>query len=149
MSGSFRLTRGAAWCKMGSMEKTGMVFGVFDGLHEGHKYFLTQAAEQCDELFVVVATDEVVEKFKEHPPRQRYEERVRILTEFKPGFKILPSDAVVGSWEVLERIRSDIIFLGYDQQGTAEELRRRGVPFSFLEAHHPERYKSSLLHGKN
>ena len=130
------------------MKKTGMVFGVFDCLHEGHRYFLAQAAEQCDKLFVVVATDEVVEKLKKRPPQQKYEERVRALAEFKADIRVLPSDVVVGSWEILEQVRPDIVFLGYDQQGIAEELRRRGMPFVFLGAHYPERYKSSLMHPK-
>ena len=50
------------------MNKKGMVFGVFDGLHEGHKYLLTEAAKLCDELVVVVTLDEAVATLKGHLP---------------------------------------------------------------------------------
>ncbi|OHA08253.1 MAG: hypothetical protein A3A44_00455 [Candidatus Sungbacteria bacterium RIFCSPLOWO2_01_FULL_60_25] len=128
------------------MKKTGMVFGVFDCLHEGHKYFLAEAAKQCDELFVVVATDEVVEELKGHYPERTYENRVGALKVFNARFQVLPGDEIVGSWEVFEKVRPDIVFLGYDQEAIAEELRQRKMPFLFLDAHHPERYKSSLMH---
>lgn len=130
------------------MKKTGMVFGVFDGLHEGHKHFLAEAAQKCGELFVVVATDEVVEELKGHYPENMYERRVRALREFDPRLHILPSDDIMGSWEVLENVRPDIVFLGHDQEAIAEELRQRKMRFVFLEAHYPEQFKSSLLRGE-
>lgn len=34
-----------------------MVFGVFDGLHPGHRAFLRQARKKGDKLIVVVARD--------------------------------------------------------------------------------------------
>ena len=37
-----------------------LVFGTFDGLHEGHKDFLRQAKQYGDHLTVVVGRDSTV-----------------------------------------------------------------------------------------
>ena len=41
-----------------------MATGVFDLLHPGHIYFLTEARRLGDELVVVVARDSTARKFK-------------------------------------------------------------------------------------
>ncbi len=50
----------------------GVVFGVFDGLHEGHKKFLTDAAARCVELIVVVAHPKAVLTLKKKYPLRVY-----------------------------------------------------------------------------
>ncbi len=122
-----------------------IVFGVFDGLHEGHKYFLRQAAAKCDELTVVVTVPEIVQALKSRTPKHSYADRVAAIQVFDPKLKIVPSDAVLGEWSVLENLRPDIIFLGYDQKAIALELEKMAFPFTFLEPYEPEVYKSSLL----
>ena len=127
------------------MVQTGLVFGAFDGLHEGHRRMLTQAREQCAKLVVVLAVPEAVRLLKRRVPRQSFDERRAALLAFNPRIVIEPSDAAIGTWQVFERIRPDMIFLGYDQQMIASELERLGMPYAVLDPHHPERYKSSLL----
>lgn len=124
---------------------TALVFGVFDGLHEGHKNFLLQALKECDELIVVVTLPEIVQALKGRQPKYSYEERVTALQSFNTRLKIVPSDSLLGSWEVLKKHKPDIVFLGYDQQAIAEELKKQHIPFRFLEPHQPEKYKSSLM----
>ncbi len=125
-----------------------MIFGVFDGLHEGHVHFLNQAAKKCDKLIVVVTLSEVVQEIKKHAPRYSYNERVAALQSYNPDLIIIPSDAEIGSWKVLEH-HPDAVFLGYDQQAIAAELEKVNVPFIFLEPHQPNVFKSSKLNQYN
>ncbi len=122
-----------------------MVFGVFDGLHPGHHYFLSEAAKKCEELVVAVTLSEVVSLLKGKFPKYDYHERVREITKFNPQLKITPGDLTLGEWNVLKEHQPNIIFLGYDQQGIARELEKLNKPFIFLPAYHPEKYKSSLM----
>ena len=125
--------------------KIGMVFGVFDGLHAGHRYFLTQASEQCERLIVVVTLPEIVELLKKRLPHYEYEERVAEIQAFDPLLKIVPSDKTLGGWNVVKKYAPEIVFLGYDQQAMAAELTKIDIPFIYLNSHHPEKHKSSLI----
>lgn len=125
--------------------KIGMVFGVFDGLHAGHRYFLTQASKRCEKLIVVVTLPEIVALLKKRLPHHGYEERVAEIRTFDPELKIVPSDKTLGGWNVMKKYAPEIIFLGYDQQAIARELTKTDTPFVFLDSHHPEKHKSSLL----
>ena len=127
------------------MHKKGMVFGVFDGLHEGHKHFLSEAAKGCDELVVVVAPSETAGMLKGRAPKRNFKERAEAVAAFGQKFLVVSGDITLGAWSVLEKHRPDMVFLGYDQGGIAEELKRRGVPFTALPPYFPERYKSELL----
>jgi len=51
------------------MKKKVLVFGTFDGLHEGHKNFFKQAREFGDFLVVVVGRDSTIVKTKGRPPK--------------------------------------------------------------------------------
>ena len=123
----------------------GMVFGVFDGLHEGHRDFLQQARAKCGKLIVVLTLPEAVRELKGREPKRSYEERANALKAFDPTLTVVQSDARLHSWEVLSAHKPDMVFLGYDQQAIATELEKMGVPFESLDAHRPETFKSSLL----
>src|SRR3989338_1589975 len=129
------------------MNKKGMVFGVFDGLHEGHKYLLTEAAKLCDELVVVVTLDEAVSTLKGHLPQQRYKERVAAITAFNPTLKIVEGDPALGEWTVLKTHKPDMVILGYDQERIAKELRLVSVFYKFVSAYKPAEFKSSIVNG--
>lgn len=127
--------------------KTGVVFGVFDGLHKGHKYFLTEAAKRCEKLIIAVTVSETVLHLKGHLPRYAYSERVAAIQAFNPQLEIIQGDKTLGKWSVLRKYIPEMIFLGHDQQAIAKELVRLHIPFIFLAAHHPEKHKSSIIHG--
>ena len=118
---------------------------MFDGLHEGHRYFLSQAKALCDELVVVVTRDETAGRLKARTPKQSFEDRAGAIGEFDPLFKVVPGDATLGEWKVVKEHRPDMVFLGYDQKAIAPELEKLRIPFTFLDPYHPEKYKSSLL----
>jgi len=122
-----------------------MVFGVFDGFHPGHEYFLSKATEACEQLIVVVAQDSLVQELKNHSPRYTRAEREARIKEIFPNAEIISGDTTLGSWDVVKKHKPDIVFLGYDQHGIADELKKLKIPFVFLEPYEPHKFKSSLL----
>ncbi len=134
-----------------------LVFGTFDGLHEGHKNLFQQAKEYGDYLVVVVGRDSTIVKTKGRPPKFDEQTRLKVVqdcglvdearlgNEASPGQKLDP-------YKIVEDIKPDIICLGYDQtffaNKLAEELPKRGlghVKIYRLKPFHPEKYHSSLL----
>lgn len=126
--------------------KTGMVFGVFDGLHEGHQFFLNSASGKCETLIVVVARDDVSLALKGRKPKHDFNERVRALVSFNSSFEVVQGDSTQGEWSALKKYQPTVVFLGHDQSAVADELMKIGIQFSFIDSHHPEEFKSSLLH---
>lgn len=122
-----------------------IVFGVFDGFHEGHKFFLKEALKRTDELLVVVAPDVAVLKLKGKNPRAPFLERARAVSDFDNRIRTIQGDEEEGSWRVLKNAQPDIVFLGYDQTAIADELKKMKVRFDFIESHEPHMYKSSKL----
>ncbi|MDP3957671.1 MAG: adenylyltransferase/cytidyltransferase family protein [bacterium] len=129
--------------------KTGMVFGVFDGLHEGHQHLLHQAQSRCERLIVVVAHENVVKVIKGHLPRFSFQERAETLRSFNPHLEIILGDPVIETWSAFKTYQPDMVFLGYDQLRLAEKLKGMDVPFTFLDSHFPEKYKSSTINRKS
>jgi FAD synthetase len=107
-----------------------MATGVFDLLHPGHVFFLSEARKLGDELVVVVARDQTARRLKHEPyvPEAMRREMVEAL---KPVDR-----AILGSatdiYETVVRERPTIIALGYDQiwneAEVVRECERRGVP---------------------
>jgi cytidyltransferase-like protein len=127
-------------------QKTGVVFGVFDGLHDGHKYFLKEAAKHCEKLIVAVTASEVVFHLKGHLPRYEYNERIAAIIAFNPKLEVVQGDRTLGQWTTLKKYVPEIVLLGHDQQAIAEELVKLHIRFIFLASHHPEKHKSSIIH---
>ena len=129
----------------------GIVFGVFDGLHPGHQYFLAEAAKQCDEFTVVVTLDDVVLHFKNRLPKFSLAERINALTSFTASLNkkitVVPGDGVseMGNWPVLKKYQPDVVFVGYDQELIAGEMVKLNIPTILIPAYYPEKYKSSLI----
>lgn len=124
-----------------------LAFGTFDGFHDGHRFYLDEAAKYGD-LTVVVGRDETVLKVKDRRPLRPEGER---LAEVQAnGYH-----AVLGSsgdkYAILSEARPDVIALGYDQQAftdrLAEECAARGLKPEIVRiaAFRPDAYKSSLL----
>ena len=122
-----------------------MVFGVFDGLHEGHKYFLREAAKRCDGLIVVVAVDSIVSALKKRFPKNKLDARMHGIRAENPALTVVPGDETEGEWRVLEEYRPDRIFLGYDQTALSEALGASGITLMFLAPHKETIHKSSII----
>jgi len=107
-----------------------MATGVFDLLHPGHLYFLSEARKLGDELVVVVARDQTARRLKREPyvPEHVRREMVEAL---KPVDR-----AILGSttdiYETVVHEKPQVIALGYDQVWNDKEVERecarRGVP---------------------
>ena len=104
-----------------------MASGVFDLLHYGHVRFLEEAKRLGGpdaRLVVIVARDRTVERLKGRRPiipedqRRALVEALRVVDEALLGYEALNLEAV------LERVRPDIIAVGYDQEGIEQRLRR-------------------------
>ncbi len=106
-----------------------MATGVFDLLHPGHLYFLSEAKKLGDELVVVVARDQTARRLK-HEPYVPEHVRREMVEALKPVDR-----AILGSttdiYETVVRERPDVIALGYDQVWNDKEVERecarRGV----------------------
>ena len=133
--------------------KTTSGFGVFDGLHKGHKFFLKEAKKRGDRLFVILARDEVVRKLKGHPPRFPFKKRAAFLEKERAVAKVFRGDRKPGSYRVLRSIKPDIIAVGYDQRAFEKDLRKCVRCFSWrpkivkIRSFKPSVYHTRLLSG--
>lgn len=127
----------------------GMVFGVFDGFHPGHQHFLSEAAQRCQKLIVVVAHPNIVSALKNRTPRHSLAERIKAVKSHGLPWEVIAGDPKIGTWSALKKYQPDIVFLGYDQTTLGQELKKMDILHLFITAHHPGTYKSSLLNTKN
>ncbi len=111
------------------MPKTVLAFGTFDGLHPGHRVFLTRAALLGDRLIVGVARDQHVRTLKQKEPKRSEEERRAAVAELPCVTEAILSDEVLGSYEILKQVQPDLIAFGYDQTGFETHMR------AWLETH--------------
>lgn len=129
-----------------------MVFGVFDGLHGGHRAFLRAAKKRGTELIVVIARDEVVRLLKNKTPRFSEGARGRAIRVSGLADRVVLGDEKQGTYSMISRYAPDIICLGYDQKALAADVQMRirthALPRMHivrLRPHRPDRLKSSLL----
>ena len=99
-----------------------MASGTFDIIHMGHIYYLKEAKKLGDELIVVVACDETVRRLK-HEPVTNEQMRLDIVKELK-----VVDEAYIGKskgkYDIVERIKPDIIALGFDQLHNEKEIEQ-------------------------
>ena len=131
-----------------------MVFGVFDGLHEGHREFLHHAKREGDYLIAVVTPDHVVHELKGHLPDAHLGDRMERLLGEGLADRVTEGDPEIRTWHVVRRHKPDIIALGYDQNELLHELEEfigaLGLPVEVrvMPAHKPTMHHSSLLRKK-
>ena len=132
-------------------QKTVLVFGTFDGLHDGHRFFLAHARRLGNRLIASVATDEVVAGLKNHAPRYHLEERLKTLEASGLVDLAVAGDSTIGNWSAVRVWKPDIVAVGYDQTNLAEELREfiknEHLPIEIvaIKPHEPNRLHSHLL----
>lgn len=123
-----------------------LVFGTFDELHPGHRFVLEEAGKYGD-LAVVVARDRNVARLKGRAPVENEDRRKRAIEAAFPSAAVVrgdPDDFLAP----VRALRPDLILLGYDQKlppGVSEA--DFPCPVRRLPAHHPDKFKSSLLRG--
>lgn len=129
-----------------------LVFGVFDGVHDGHRALFRQAREYGEHLIVVVAPDSVVIALKGRKPKRELTERILALKREALVNKVIAGDEELGTYKVLKRHRPCVIALGYDQKALRRDLHDHRNEFDWdmeiftMEPHQPEKYHSTLFH---
>ncbi len=137
------------------MKKKGhvVVFGIFDGIHAGHRDFLQQARAYGDELFAIVGRDESVVRLKSKTPTYPEKTRIELVAQEEWVSDVILGDEEPSSYRVLGELNPDVICLGYDQRALRADLeewmRGRGLKISMhsLEPYHPDTFHSSFLEG--
>ena len=127
-----RLTKGSAELTPEGRRRLKVVLlgGAFEIIHPGHVEALSEAKRIGNTLVVVVATDESVEKNKGRPPVTDQSSRVGLVSALRQVDVALPGNK--GSiYDILLKIRPDVVALGYDQRLDGDEVvreaARRGV----------------------
>lgn len=101
-----------------------LAFGTFDVFHPGHDYFLRQSAKLGSRLVVGVARDTHVRTLKHKEPRQDEQTRLAVVRAFEPVSEADLSDETLGSYDVIRRVRPDIVAIGHDQFALRDDLLR-------------------------
>jgi len=110
----------------GKKRKIVLTSGVFDLLHLGHVKYLEEAKKAGGsnaELIVIIARDSTVEKRKGKKPimpenqRRALVESLRVVDEAILGYEKFD----IG--KVIEKIKPDIIVVGYDQDGMEKTVK--------------------------
>jgi FAD synthetase len=100
--------------------------GVFDLLHLGHVRFLEEAKRaggENAELVVIVARDSTVEKTKGRKPIMSEDQRCALVESLKVVNRTVLGYESFDIGEVIEKIKPDIIALGYDQEDMYKQVQ--------------------------
>ncbi len=140
--------------KMSDILSTTMVFGVFDGLHDGHRFFLDKASLIGDKLIVVVARDAAVSAYKGRAPLLNQSERIHAVKAAYPEATVVLGDEVENTWDVINVYKPSTIALGYDQTELRDRLEtikdafHASIALTVIEDHRGHELHSSLLRDK-
>lgn len=100
-----------------------MTGGVFDILHHGHLKTLETARNHGDLLFVVVASDQTVERNKGRPPMNTQRNRMDLLKHLDIVDEVVPGATDPNQFiEIVGLYKPDTIVLGYDQSLSEKRL---------------------------
>lgn len=139
---------------MQKLEKI-LVFGTFDGVHQGHLNMFKQARRLSKNpyLIVSIARDQNVLRIKNKLPFNKENKRKKLVEA-----TLLPDKVILGSLKnYLEHIAKespDYIALGYDQihytENLKKDLKDRGLSPKIrrLKPYKENIYKNSLLNKK-
>ena len=131
--------------------KRSLVFGTFDGIHPGHRFFLKKAKKHGRWLIASVARDGFVKSVKNRNPVYSEQERITCLLETGLVNEAYLADEVPGTYSTLLRAKPDCICLGHDQDALKTNLIEWMAKSGFqaniytIPAYQPERYKSSKI----
>jgi FAD synthetase len=113
--------------KFGSEKrKVVLASGVFDLLHLGHVRFLEEAKKiggRNAELVVIVARDSTVEKRKGTKPVMPENQRCALVESLKVVDCAILGFEGFDISKVIEKIRPDVVAIGYDQAGMERTVR--------------------------
>ena len=113
--------------KKNKKRKVVLASGAFDLLHYGHVYYLSNAKKAGGEnakLVVIVAKDKTVEKLKGSKPIIPEDQRRALVESLKVVDEAILGYENMDMLRVIEKVKPDIIALGYDEEKIESELKR-------------------------
>jgi FAD synthetase len=116
-----------------------MIAGTFDILHTGH-LSLIHAASEIGDLYVIIARDSSVDKFKGQKPIMPEKQRMEIIRNIK-GVKHVELGSDKEDWLIrIVELKPDLFLLGPNQWGNEnqyeEEMRKHGAQTIFRRLPH-------------
>lgn len=100
--------------------------GGFELIHYGHVYTIGKAKSLGDVLVVSVARDSTIRKRKKREPIINEQDRVRLLSSLRDvDAAILGVEGDI--YETLEKVKPDIVALGYDQYHLEDEVKKEAA----------------------
>lgn len=127
-----------------------MVFGTFDGVHDGHRHLLREASVHGDTLIAVVARDEHVLELKGQVPARSLEERMELVSFESEVAEVVPANEVLSDFSVILAHQASVLVFGFDQDELMEEVhawlqdQSRRLTVVQASAYVPEMYSASF-----
>jgi cytidyltransferase-like protein len=121
------------------MTRRVLIFGTFDGYDAGHQFVVSEASKKGTELIVAVARDAHVQHLKQKDPKWNEIERMNRVKQDPLVTSVVLSDQNLGSYQILDEQKPDVIVLGFDQSALKSDLVRwmheqnRNIPIEILE----------------
>ncbi len=99
--------------------------GGFEVIHRGHLYTISKAKSLGDVLVVAVARDRTIRERKKREPISDENQRVALLSSLRQvDAAILGVEGNI--YDTLEKVKPDLVALGYDQHHMESEIEREG-----------------------
>ena len=125
--GLVKLQRGRVSITPKGRRKIKVVFigGGFEVIHRGHLYTISRAKSLGDVLVAVVARDRTIRERKKREPISDENQRVALLSSLRQvDAAILGVEEDI--YDTLEKVKPDVVALGYDQHHLESEIEREG-----------------------
>jgi len=103
-------------------DKKIMVTGTFEILHPGHIHLFKEASK-LGKVYVIVARDENVRRFKKREPIVNEKQRLEVVKSVKYVHRALLGNPGENIFEIIKKIKPDIILLGPDQNVDENKLK--------------------------
>lgn len=104
------------------IKKKIVITGTFDLVHPGHT-FLIKEASKLGEVYVIVARDINVKKFKGESPILPEDQRLEMVQNLKNVKKAIFGKKNSDYLKIIEEINPDIIMLGPNQKVTIKMIK--------------------------
>ena len=144
-------------------QKRVVVFGIFDGIHDGHRSLFRQALrlgskhlahgepKEDIELVVIVGRDLSALKLKGKTPKNSEQTRLNLVSKEPDVDKVVLGDKKQGTYAVLQKLDPDIVCFGYDQSELEQDFKawakkqQLNISVVRLKPFYPKKYHSSIL----
>ncbi len=109
---------------METLGKKILVFGVFDNLHDGHRFLLEKAQKYGANLYIAVTPTKAVQNLKSKLPFYSIKERMHALQNEYPNAIIFEGDTDHGKWTPITKYKPNTVVCGYDQTELHSALKK-------------------------